>query len=233
MLRLRFPLWLPFILCLSLVLNGCYQPPYNNFRTYHRGYRDAAIGGTVGGLEGAFLAGTVSGAVIGAGAGAVVFTAHGMYKETKKEVIRYLQTKGDIRFEQYGDTMELIVPTDRYFYFNSTHFNPLCYHALMRIVKLLKFYPNRIIYIAGFTDSVGSRYHKNMLSQGRAETMLTFLWAHGIPARLLHAEGYGQKFAVGDNRLIRGSAFNRRLEIQWYNGTRCCTVAPTSLPPMK
>jgi flagellar motor protein MotB len=47
--------------------------------------------------------------------------------------------------------------------------------------------------------------------------MLTFLWANDIQARRLKAEGYGDRFDIGDNKLIRGSAYNRRIEIQWQN----------------
>ena len=76
-------------------------------------------------------------------------------------------------------------------------------------------YPDAVVFVAGFTDDVGTRHHKKMLSQAQAETMLTFLWANNIPAERLHAEGYADQYTVGDNKLIRGSAYNRRIEIQW------------------
>ena len=77
---------------------------------------------------------------------------------------------------------------------------------------------NSPIYVAGFTDDVGSRYHKRLLSQAQAETMLSFLWANNIQAYRLKAEGYGDKHAVSENSLIHGSAQNRRIEIQWFTG---------------
>jgi outer membrane protein OmpA-like peptidoglycan-associated protein len=240
MVRMQRAKWLPFGLCLILMLSACYHPPYNNFKPWHRGPKDAVTGAAVGAVVGGFLGSTAASAAIGAGAGAAVFAGVGLLKESKKSLIRDLQRNGDIRFEQYGDTVTLIMPTDRYFYFNSSRFIDLCYHSLVRIVKLLKYYPCRVIYVAGFTDNVGSRYHKNMLSQAQAETMVTFLWANGIPAKLLNAEGYGDLHPVSDNRLIHGSAQNRRLEIQWYISPNtpcspmCCKVdvAPV-LPPTK
>ncbi len=234
MLRMRRALWLPFGLSLTLMLNACYHPPFNNFKPYNRTPKDAMTGATIGAIEGAALTSTLAGTGIGAGVGALIFTGIGVSKESKNKVIRFLQKNGDIRFEQYGDTMTLIVPTDRYYYFNSARLIELRYPSLVRIVKLLKFYPKRTIYVAGFTDNVGSRYHKNTLSQAQAETMVTFLWAFGIPAKLLNAEGYGDKHAVSDNRLIHGSAHNRRIEIQWYNSPVCCTVeAPPLIAPTK
>lgn len=215
MFRSQFARRLIQISMISLVLNACYHPPYNNFKPYNRIYKDAAIGAGAGTVIGA-AAGTT---LIGTGIGAVGFTARGLYKDSKANIIYELQKKGDISFYQYGDTMTLIVPTDRYFLFNSPRLNEICYPALVRIVRLLKFYPDRVIYVAGFTDNIGSRYHKKMLSQAQAETMITFLWANGIQARLLNAEGYGDKHDVSENSIIHGSAQNRRLEIQWINNS--------------
>ena len=149
------------------------------------------------------------------------------YIGTQASLIKRLKAK-DIEFIQYGDTSTLIVPTDRYFVLNSPQLNELCYPGLVYIIQLLKQYPDSTIYVAGFTDNVGSRFAKNELTQDRAENMLTFLWANGIKAKLLSAEGYGEKYPVSDNHLIHGSAQNRRLEIQWISNTMtphtCCLV---------
>lgn len=154
------------------------------------------------------------------------------YVGTRASLIKRLKAK-DIQYVQYGDTSTLIVPTDRYFIFNSPQLNDLCYPGLVYIVQLLKQYPDSTIYVAGFTDNVGSRFAKNELSQDRAEAMLTFLWANGIPAKFLSAEGYGQKYAVSDNHLIHGSAQNRRLEIQWVSNPNapndCCLLTNSPL----
>lgn len=214
MLSKRFTRQLTSISLMSMLFCGCYHPPYNNFKPYNRSYKDMATGAAVGTAMGAVVGPTT---LIGTGLGAVAFTAHGLAKETRSNIIKELQ-RLDIQFVQYGETMTLIVPTDRYYLFNSPHLNEICYPGLILVLKLLRFYPNSVIYVAGFTDNVGSRYHKKMLSQARAETMLTFLWANNIPAQRLHAEGYGDKHDISDNRIIHGSAQNRRVEIQWYNG---------------
>jgi outer membrane protein OmpA-like peptidoglycan-associated protein len=147
------------------------------------------------------------------------------YLGTQVSLLKRLRAK-DIQFIQYGDTSTLIVPTDRYFVFNSPQLNELCYPGLVYIVQLLKQYPDSTIYVAGFTDNVGSRFSKNELTQDRAEAMITYLWANGIKAKRLNPEGYGDKYAVADNHLIHGSAQNRRLEIQWFNDPNtprvCC-----------
>ncbi len=114
--------------------------------------------------------------------------------------------------------MTLVIPTDKYFMFMSPRINELCYPGLTNIIRLLKLYPKSPIYVAAFTDNVGSRRHQQRLAQAQAETMLTYLWANGIRASRLRAEGYGNKNTVADNQLIHGSAQNRRIEIQWFTG---------------
>ncbi len=198
-------------------LSSCFHPPYNNFKPDPRTARYAARGAPVGAAVGAVASSTLTGTLLGGGIGGAAGAAMGIYKSSKPKIINDLK-KQDIEFIEYGDTMTLIVPTDKYFLFASPRLNELCYPGLNNIVRLLKFYPKSPIYVAGFTDNVGSRYHKKMLSQAQAETMLTFLWANNISAMQLKAEGYGDKNAVSDNKLIHGSAQNRRIEIQWFTG---------------
>lgn len=202
---------LAFISLLFFALSGCFHPPFNNFRPYNRIYGPTATGAAIGTAAVATVSGPIlAGTGIGAGVGAGI----GLYKNSKLSLIKDLP-KFDIQFIAYGDTVTLIVPTDRYFRFNSARLNEVCYTGLANLVKVIKFYPRCCpIYVAAFTDNVGSRYHKRRLTQARAETMLAFLWAHDIPAQRLFAEGYGDKHPVGDNKLIHGSAHNRRVEIQ-------------------
>ncbi|MCX7118071.1 MAG: C-OmpA-like family protein CmpA [Legionellales bacterium] len=201
----------------TLVLSGCFNPPYNNFtperRTLKQTLATTAVGAGAGALIGSVVGGTAAGAVIGGAAGVAI----GLYAGNQHNLIKAIK-KQDMQYFAYGDTMTLVVPTDRYFLYNSPHLNDICYPGLNNIVRLLKYYPNSPIYVAAFTDDVGTRHHKNKLSQAQAETMITFLWANNIPAQLLHPEGYGDKHDVADNHWIHGSAYNRRIEIQWLNG---------------
>ncbi len=176
----------------------------------------AGIGAGIGAAAGASSGHALTGAAVGGAMGSIV----GLFYHTQKELI-YELMRQDIQYVEYGDTHEIIVPTDRYFEFNTHRFNDQCYPGLMNIIRLLSYYPCSIFYVAGFTDEIGTRHHKNKLSQSRADAMVTFLWAHDIRAQHLRAEGYGDKFSVGDNHLIHGSAFNRRIEIQWVNIAHC------------
>lgn len=204
-------------LALSL-LSSCFKPPYNDFKEDRRNAKymiaTTAVGASVGAVAGVAVGNAGTGAILGGILGGVI----GYQNITRQNLIMELESQ-DIQYIHYGDTISLVVPTDRYFIFNTPQLNDICYPGLVNIIRLLRHYKECPIYVAGFTDNIGTKHHKKMLSQSRAETMLTFLWAHGISAQRLHAEGYQDKHAIGDNKLIRGSAYNRRIEIQWPT---CC-----------
>ena len=209
------------VVCLtlfSLALSGCFVPPFNNFNRDKSTAKKIATGAVIGAGTGAIIGGVAGNAPAGVAIGGIAGAAVGMYYSNQRVIIKELQ-KQDIQFTKYGDSITLIVPTDRYFLFNSPRLNDLCYPGLNNIVKLLRYYPHTPIYVAGFTDDVGTHYHKKKLSQAQAETMITFLWAYDIPAQRLHAEGYADQNDIGNNKLIHGSAYNRRIEIQWLTNT--------------
>ena len=224
----NFLVHLAWVSLLATTLSSCYHPPYNNFKPYHRAYGTAVPGIAVG--TAATIAAGGAPIVAGAALGGAVGASVGLYKDTKGALIKELK-RLDIQYIEYGDTVTLVVPTDKYYVFNSARFNELCFPGLSDLIKLIKKFPKCCpIYVAGFTDNVGSRYSKNRMSQARAERMVSFLWANDIPALRLVAEGYGDKNPVGDNHLIHGSAYNRRVEIQLI---RNCAPALPYLAPMK
>jgi outer membrane protein OmpA-like peptidoglycan-associated protein len=135
--------------------------------------------------------------------------------QTRERALIKLLKPQAIEYIRYGDLRTLIIPTDRYFVFDTAHLNDINYKGLNTMVSLIQTLPYNTIYVAGFTDNVGSRAHKDQLSQARAEAIVTFLWANNINAELLKAEGYGETHPIGDNRLIHASAYNRRIEVQW------------------
>ncbi|WP_058535789.1 C-OmpA-like family protein CmpA [Legionella saoudiensis] len=216
---------------IACLLSSCTHPPYNNFKPRNFVARGAVIGATMGTAVGAAATGTVPGALAGTAIGGTVGAILGSGTNPRHRIIRNLN-KCDIQFVQYGDTMTLIIPTDKYFMFESPRLNEIRYVGLNHIIDLLRLYPDNPIYVAGFTDNVGTEYRKDRLSQAQAETMMTFLWANGIQATRLHPEGYGDKNSVGDNAFIHGSAFNRRIEIQWFIGRtpqKCCVMKPNRI----
>lgn len=136
------------------------------------------------------------------------------YLHGKERLVEALE-KANVQVINEGHRITVIIPTDKYFYFDSAKLNDLKYNELDMIVELVRCFPDQNIFVAGFTDNVGSKEHKRQLSQHRAQAVLSYLWAHGVKHTHLNAAGYEDKYNIGNNRLIHGSAFNRRVEIQW------------------
>ncbi len=204
------------LLLMLCTLTACFQPPFNQFQPQPTNFKAVAPLTGIGALTGLLIGSTVMSTVVGAAIGGSAGTIVSLYRTSKFSILSELQ-KDDIQFVQYGDTMTLIIPTDHYFLFNSAALNETCYAGLNNIIRLMRFYPCHRIYVAGFTDNVGSSKSKQIRSQKQAEAIVTFLWANGVPAHYLYAQGYGDQHTLGDNHFTRGSAYNRRIEIQWLN----------------
>lgn len=205
-----------------VLLNGCFKPPYNDFsNANHRMLKATAAGAVGGSVVGALAGNTVAGTVIGTTAGFAI----GSYKQSRANLLTRLN-ENDIQYIQYGDTRTLLIPTDKYYVFDTAKLNDLQYPGLNEVVELIRKDNYSHIYVAGFSDDVGSKHFRTGLSQARAEAMLTFLWAHDIPARQLAAEGYGNRHPIANNATIRGSAMNRRIEVQWTVNSHHVKIRP-------
>lgn len=136
------------------------------------------------------------------------------YLKSNKNIVNHIKN-GDIQVVNEGHRITLILPTDKYFIFDTAKLDDRKALQLEDITTLVKCFPNAKIHVAGFTDDVGDDQHKKNLSQQRAQAVVAYLWAHGVNERMIDAEGYGDKYDIANNQLIHGSALNRRVEIQW------------------
>ncbi|KUY76421.1 OmpA family protein [Burkholderia sp. RF4-BP95] len=67
--------------------------------------------------------------------------------------------------------------------------------------------------VTGHTDSVGSTAANLALSKRRAETVASYLKAHGLKAQSVSVTGRGSADPVASNATAEGRASNRRVEI--------------------
>jgi OOP family OmpA-OmpF porin len=72
--------------------------------------------------------------------------------------------------------------------------------------------PQKVIVVAGYTDSQGSKRNNKELSQKRAQSVVNYLQEKGISKKNLKAIGYGEEQPVSTNRTAKGRALNRRIE---------------------
>lgn len=87
--------------------------------------------------------------------------------------------------------------------------------SLDDIAELLNIKDNLRVEIAGHTDNVGSDASNLALSQARAEAVVKYLIAKGVPAHRLQAKGYGATQPIADNNSEEGRQLNRRTEARW------------------
>jgi outer membrane protein OmpA-like peptidoglycan-associated protein len=73
--------------------------------------------------------------------------------------------------------------------------------------------PDAKILVEGYTDSQGSASFNQDLSQRRADSVRSYLVAHGIASDRVTAQGLGLTSPIADNASAEGRANNRRVEI--------------------
>jgi len=74
----------------------------------------------------------------------------------------------------------------------------------------------QVAVIAGFTDSRGTTEHNRELSQRRADAVLAFLAAEGVPRASMITDARGDAAPVAPNDTEEGRSLNRRVEISIY-----------------
>jgi outer membrane protein OmpA-like peptidoglycan-associated protein len=84
---------------------------------------------------------------------------------------------------------------------------------LGKVAEALKKNPTVDTHIEGHADSSGNEKINDKLSRRRANSVKTFLVAHGVEKSRISIEGFGSAKPVADNNTKKGRAQNRRVEI--------------------
>jgi OOP family OmpA-OmpF porin len=86
---------------------------------------------------------------------------------------------------------------------------------LDRVVAIVKESPSiKHIEIRGYTSSEGIVAKNKALSQARAENVMAYLIAHGIPKDLLNAKGFGPDDPIAPNDTEENREKNRRVTFE-------------------
>ncbi len=72
--------------------------------------------------------------------------------------------------------------------------------------------PGMTVEVAGHTDSKGAARYNMNLSQQRAQAVVNYFVAAGIPADRLRSAGYGERRPIATNATAAGRKANRRIE---------------------
>src|SRR5262249_47825333 len=105
---------------------------------------------------------------------------------------RVLLMQQGVLVEQVGETMRIIIPSDRLFNPHSANVNPIeGRHILGFVAKLMVMLETTSAEVSGYTNIEFSPQLDFALSKRQAEVVLDYLWFGGIDSRLLYAVGYG------------------------------------------
>ena len=88
------------------------------------------------------------------------------------------------------------------------------YRILDQLVDFLNQNPTIKIELQGHTDSDGSKYANQDLSEGRAKSAITYLQNKGIGSTRMLAKGFGEDKPIATNNSAEGKAKNRRVELK-------------------
>ncbi len=99
---------------------------------------------------------------------------------------------------------------------DSARLLPQSMQPLDAAAAILKQHPNLAIEVQGYTDSRGSQRYNLVLSQNRAESVVSYLEKHGV-TNTIDARGYGKSRPVADNSTEEGRQQNRRVVLRALN----------------
>jgi outer membrane protein OmpA-like peptidoglycan-associated protein len=113
-----------------------------------------------------------------------------------------------------GDTASpAIVLENVLFEFGSHLLDTSSHSELDRLVEYLNRQGEVVVEIHGHTDSIGNPEDNLMLSENRAQSVVDYLVANGVPKKRISAKGFGETKPIADNETEEGRALNRRTEL--------------------
>ncbi|MBX2812597.1 MAG: OmpA family protein [Myxococcales bacterium] len=99
------------------------------------------------------------------------------------------------------------------FGFDSVKVPPKYESVLSEIAHLVVSRTDLEVWVIGHTDAVGSETYNDNLSLRRAIAVAEALEAKGVPKRLIHSKGEGERRPVATNSTLEGRKRNRRTEV--------------------
>lgn len=150
-------------------------------------------------------------------------TVGGRYTKNGRDLWAYLSYLGDTWEVRVADVGQQIKSQAKActvevygvnFDFDKATLRPDSDAVLNQVLSLFKDDPKLSAEIGGHTDNVGKADYNLKLSNERAESVKTWLIAHGVSASRLSARGYGDKVPLVKNDSDDNRAKNRRVELK-------------------
>ena len=173
-------------------LSACVTDPNTGERKVSR----TAIGGVGGALAGYLLGGVIGGRtarIVGAGIGGVAGGAVGYQLDQQIKELRESTAGTGVDVTSDGQSILVNLPNGVTFPVNSYTVQPQFRTTLDQIAENLARYPDSLIDVYGHTDSTGSDSYNQTLSENRARSVAGYLSSHGVNARRIQSQGFGER----------------------------------------
>lgn len=196
-----------YLFMMTILLTACGDPMYAEHRDVLWGTAIGAAGGAIVGGVSNVGAGRAS--LIGAAAGLTI----GAYLDSKRTLVQKLESQ-DVQVVMIGDNVLLILPTDKFFVNNTPQLNARAKGTLCYVIRFINGLEKIDVKIAGYTDCTEPCRRDNVaISKAMADNLASYLWSHGLDARVLYTNGCGSCDPIATNTTPSGRAKNRRIEI--------------------
>ena len=166
----------------------------------------AGIGALIGGGKGAAI-GAIGGAAVGGTTGAVIG------RKMDQQAADLQKDMQGVKVERVGEGILLTMPAGILFEVSKSNLTSAAMGEIDKLAKVLQKYPDTDIIIEGHADASGNPQKNMVLSQDRAQSVVTYLSSHSVAAARMTAKGMGDTEAIGDNTTVEGKAANRRVEV--------------------
>jgi outer membrane protein OmpA-like peptidoglycan-associated protein len=171
--------------------------------------KGAMLGGTAGVLTGALssvamIPATATGALVGA--------TYGAYIDANTTLEDQLANR-DVTVVVLGDQILIVIPSARIFHAMTANIEPQAYSTLNLVSQYINQYTTMLVKVTAYTNATGPDSVNLALSQQQARSVVKYLSAAGVDARVLYATGYGGTRLVEKNSLIWDGSDNYRIEI--------------------
>jgi outer membrane protein OmpA-like peptidoglycan-associated protein len=194
----------------TLFMSSCTNPPPPPVPNNTTQTTGIAAGTAAGAAIGAF-SGVIS-APAAAAVGGIAGGALGHYL-AKRDTLYTSLDRDHLQIVKIGEEYMIYLPSDAYFYPNSSHINENFYPALDHVAAFIIQYETSLIKVSGYTDNIGNKTRNLALSRQQAQNIMNYLWRRGLNARMMYSTGYGHEFPIAQNQDEDGRAANRRVQI--------------------
>ena len=128
--------------------------------------------------------------------------------------INELQEDG-VQVIHLGETYRLVIASSQLFNPDSANLTYCSPGILSNVARLLNAHHVISVKVAAYSDNLNPGVRKDALTAQQAATVQHYLSDHGLSARLIYADGQGDKNSVASNHTVIGRHANRRVEISF------------------